>query len=71
MSLAHKSRHYIYIWSIKQDIRLAHHYIFFKKEDRPYMKSPTPKAKCAEGVFQIQSAICGVDFLKNTSRVKL
>ena len=34
--------------------------VFFKKENRPYMKSPTPKAKCAKGVFQIHSPICGV-----------
>ena len=26
------------------------------------MKSPTPEAKCAEGAFQIQSPICGVNF---------
>ena len=26
------------------------------------MKSPTLEAKCAEGVFQIQSPICGVNF---------
>ena len=31
------------------------------------MKSPTPEDKCAKGVFQIQSAICGVKFLNNTS----
>ena len=31
------------------------------------MKSPTPEAKCAEGVFQIQSPICGVNFSNNIS----
>ena len=31
------------------------------------MKSPTPEAKCAEGVFQIQCPICGVNFLNNLS----
>ena len=31
------------------------------------MKSPTPKAKCAEGVFQIQSPICDVDLSNNIS----
>ena len=35
--------------------RIGHHYNFFKKEDRLYMKSPTPEAKCAEGAFEIQS----------------
>ena len=31
------------------------------------MKSPTPEGKCAEGVFQIQSPICGVNFSNNIS----
>ena len=31
------------------------------------MKSPTPEAKCAKGVFQIQSPICGVNFSNNIS----
>ena len=31
------------------------------------MKSPTPEAKCAKGVFQIQSPICGVYFSNNVS----
>ena len=31
------------------------------------MKSPTPEAQCAEGVFQIQSIICGVNFSNNIS----
>ena len=35
--------------------RIGHHYNFLKKEDRLYMKSPTPEAKCAEGAFEIQS----------------
>ena len=26
------------------------------------MEYPTPQAKCAEGVFQIQSPICGETF---------
>ena len=30
-----------------------------------YMKSPTPETKYAEGVFQIQSPICGVNFPNN------
>ena len=41
--------------------------IFLKKEDRLYMKSPSPEAKCVRGVFQIQSPICGVNFSNNTS----
>ena len=31
------------------------------------MKSPTPEAKCAEVVFQIQSPICGANFSNNIS----
>ena len=31
------------------------------------MKSPIPEAKCAKGVFQIQSPICGVKFSNNIS----
>ena len=31
------------------------------------MKSPTPETKCAEGVFQIQSPICDVNFSNNIS----
>ena len=31
------------------------------------MKSPTPEAQCAEGVFQIQFPICGVYFSNNIS----
>ena len=31
------------------------------------MKSPTPEAQCAEGVFQIQSTICGIYFPNNIS----
>ena len=31
------------------------------------MKFPTPEAQCAEGVFQIQSPICGVNFSNNIS----
>ena len=31
------------------------------------MKSPTPETKCAKGVFQIQSPICGVNFSINVS----
>ena len=31
------------------------------------MKSPIPEAKCAKGVFQIQSPICGVNFSNNIS----
>ena len=32
-----------------------------------YMKSQTLKAQCAEGVFQIQSTICGVNFSNTIS----
>ena len=39
----------------------------FKKEDRLYMKSPTPEVKCTKSVFQIQSPICGVNFSNNLS----
>ena len=38
---------------------------FLLKKDKPYMKSPTPEALCVEGVFQIQSPICGVNFSNN------
>ena len=31
------------------------------------MKSPTPEGKCAKGVFQIQSASCGVNFSNDIS----
>ena len=31
------------------------------------MKSPTPEAQCADGVFQIQSPIFDVYFLNNIS----
>ena len=31
------------------------------------MKSPTPEAQCAEGVFQMQSSICDVYFSNNIS----
>ena len=31
------------------------------------MKSPTPEAKCAKGVFQIQSPISGVNYSNNIS----
>ena len=40
----------------------------FKKEDRLYMKSPTPEAKCTKTVFQIQSPIYGVNFSNNLSK---
>ena len=35
------------------------------------MKSQTPEAKCAKGVFQIQSPICGVDFSYNISSTQV
>ena len=35
------------------------------------MKSPTPEAKCAKGVFQIQSPICGVNFSNNISIIQI
>ena len=38
--------------------------MFFKKEDRLYMKSTTTEAKCGKGVFQIQFPICGVNFFQ-------
>ena len=41
--------------------------IFLKKEDRLYMKSPTSEAKCPEGVFQIQSPVCRVNYINNIS----
>ena len=31
------------------------------------MKFPTLETKCAEGIFQIQSPICGVNFSNNVS----
>ena len=31
------------------------------------MKSPTLEAQCADGVFQIQSPICDVNFSNNIS----
>ena len=31
------------------------------------MKSPTTKAKCAKGICEIQSPICGVYFSNNIS----
>ena len=31
------------------------------------MKPPTPEEQCTEGVFQIQSLICGVSFTNNIS----
>ena len=31
------------------------------------MKSLTPEGKCAEGIFQIQSPICGVNSSNNIS----
>ena len=31
------------------------------------MKFPTQEKQCAEGVFQIQSPICGVNFSSNIS----
>ena len=40
----------------------------FKKEDRLYMKSPTPEAKCTKTAFQIQSPIYGVNFSNNLSK---
>ena len=39
----------------------------FKKEDRLYMKSPTPETKCTKSVFQIQSPVCEVNFPNNLS----
>ena len=36
-----------------------------------YMKSLTPEAKCAEGVFQIQSPICSVNFSNNRSTTQV
>ena len=62
MSLAHK---YVnlkepYNQDIKKHVTTN---FFWKKGDRIYMKSPTPEAQCAEeGVFQIQSPVCGVNF---------
>ena len=35
------------------------------------MKSPTPEAKCAEGVFQSQSPICGANFSNNISMTQV
>ena len=31
------------------------------------MKPPTPEAKCAKGVFQVQPPICGFNFSNNIS----
>ena len=31
------------------------------------MKSSTPKALCVEGVFQVQSPVCGVNLSNNIS----
>ena len=42
----------------------------FKKEDRLYMKSPTPEAKCTKTVFQIQSPIYGVNFSNNFQKTR-
>ena len=44
-----------------------------KKEDRLYMKSPSPEAEYAEGVLQIQSPVCGVNFSNNilTTQVRI
>ena len=47
--------------------RIGHHYNFFTREDRLYMKSPTAEAKCAKCVFQIQSPIFVVNFSNNIS----
>ena len=59
MSLAHK---YVnlkkpYNQDIKEWVTAI---IFLIKEDRLYIKSPTPETKCAKCVFQIQSPTCGV-----------
>ena len=35
------------------------------------MKSQTPEAYCAEGVFQIQSPICGANFSSNISTTQV
>ena len=35
------------------------------------MKSPTPEVQCAEGAFQIQSPICGVNFSNNISIIRV
>ena len=51
--------------------RIDHHYIFFKKEDRLYMKFPTREPKCAKGVFQIQSPNCRVNFSSNISIIQV
>ena len=45
--------------------------IFFKKEDRLYMKSSIPEAKFAKGVFQIQSPISVVNFSNNISKTQI
>ena len=34
------------------------------------MKTPAPEAKCAEGVLEIHSPICGVNFSNNTSIIQ-
>ena len=59
MSLAGK---YVHLKEpYNQDIKEQVTAIIFFKKDRFYMKSPTPETKCAEGVFQIQSPIWGVN----------
>ena len=35
------------------------------------MKSPTPEAKYAKGVFQIQSPTCGLNFSNNISMTQV
>ena len=37
------------------------------------MKSPSPEVECAEGVLQIQSPVCGVNFSNNilTTQVRI
>ena len=60
MSLARK---YVHLKEpYNQDIKEQVTTIIFFKTGRLYMKSPTPEAKCAEGVFQIESPIWGVNF---------
>ena len=59
MSLARK---YVHLKEpYNQDIKEQVAAIIFFKKDRFYMKSPTPETKCAEGVFQIQSPIWGIN----------
>ena len=60
MNLAHK---YVNLKeSYNQDMKEQ---VTTKKEDRLYMKSPTPEAYYAEDVFQLQSPTCGVNFSNN------